>query len=241
MKKTISNRALKILKKVKRKRPKTIIGHIISHGYITTEEIKRKYGYDHPPRAARDVREEGIPLETFNAQSSGGRKIAAYRFGDLNKLEKGKIGGRKAFPKKTRDLLISRNESKCVLCAGRFDARLLQIDHRIPYEISGDMNFGDFNSLMVLCRSCNRAKSWSCEHCINWREGKNIDLCRACYWSGADNYKHAALMQIRRCEVVWTESEIEIYEKLSARARNFKLKMPEYVKIVLEKNADREI
>jgi len=36
---------------------KAVIDHIIKNGYITTEELKEKYGYNHPPRAARDVRE----------------------------------------------------------------------------------------------------------------------------------------------------------------------------------------
>lgn len=50
------------------KRPKTVIDHILEHGFITTEELKETYGYNHPPRAVRDVREHGIPLETFGLQ-----------------------------------------------------------------------------------------------------------------------------------------------------------------------------
>lgn len=55
-----------------------VIDHIIAHGFITTEDLQ-KYGYNHPPRAARDVREAGIPLETFFVESSDGQRIAAYR------------------------------------------------------------------------------------------------------------------------------------------------------------------
>ena len=51
------------------KRPRTVIEHILAHGYVTTEELRDKYGYNHPPRAARDVREQGIPLETFPIRS----------------------------------------------------------------------------------------------------------------------------------------------------------------------------
>lgn len=65
------------------KRPKTVIDHILEHGFITTEELKETYGYNHPPRAVRDVREHGIPVETFRVTGSDGRKIAAYRFGDV--------------------------------------------------------------------------------------------------------------------------------------------------------------
>lgn len=52
------------------KRPRIVIEHILTHGYITTEELKEQYGYNHPPRAARDVREQGIPLETFRVTGS---------------------------------------------------------------------------------------------------------------------------------------------------------------------------
>ena len=46
---------LERLRAIKSKRPKTVIDHILKHGFITTEELEQKYGYKHPPRAARDV------------------------------------------------------------------------------------------------------------------------------------------------------------------------------------------
>jgi len=58
---------LKLLKSVKAKRAKTVIDHILKHGQITTEELKDIYGYNHPPRAIRDVREQGIPVKTFGS------------------------------------------------------------------------------------------------------------------------------------------------------------------------------
>jgi len=48
---------LKKLKTIKKKRAKTVIDHIVKKGFITTEELEKKYEYNHPPRAARDVRE----------------------------------------------------------------------------------------------------------------------------------------------------------------------------------------
>jgi len=78
------------------KRPKTVIDHILKHGFITTQELKEKYGYNHPPRAARDVREHGIPLETFRVTGSDGREIAAYRFGDVSNQRFKKLSGRNA-------------------------------------------------------------------------------------------------------------------------------------------------
>ena len=51
---------LELLESVEAKRPRTVIDHILAHGYVTTEDLKERYGYNHPPRAARDVRELGI-------------------------------------------------------------------------------------------------------------------------------------------------------------------------------------
>lgn len=39
---------LELCKSVTAKRPKTVIDHILKHGHITTEELKEKYGYNHP-------------------------------------------------------------------------------------------------------------------------------------------------------------------------------------------------
>ena len=63
------------LNSVTNKRPATVIRHILEHGYITTEELKDVYGYNHPPRAIRDVREQGIPIETYRIKGEeGGRR-----------------------------------------------------------------------------------------------------------------------------------------------------------------------
>jgi hypothetical protein len=91
---------LDLCKSVTAKRSKTVIEHILKHGHITTEELKEKYGHNHPPRATRDVREHGIPLETFRVTGSDGRKIAAYRFGDVSKKRFRKLSGRTGLSKK---------------------------------------------------------------------------------------------------------------------------------------------
>ena len=85
---------LALCRSVSAKRPKVVIEHILEHGFITTEALKETYGYNHPPRAARDVRENGIPLETFRVAGSDGRQIAAYRFGDISKARFSRLSSR---------------------------------------------------------------------------------------------------------------------------------------------------
>lgn len=77
-----SKEFLDLLESVTAKRPRTVIQHILQHGYITSQELKDLYGYNHPPRAIRDVREYGIPLVTYRVTGIDGRKIAAYKFGN---------------------------------------------------------------------------------------------------------------------------------------------------------------
>ena len=150
------------LKSIKAKRPKTVIEHILKHGHITTQELKDRYGYNHPPRAVRDVREQGVPIITFRVVGSDGRKIAAYKLGDPQKVTFKKFGGRTAFSKDLKDNLIKKYGSKCFIYFEEMDERLLQIDHRIPYEVAGDTKDSNLHNFMLLSVSANRAKSWSC-------------------------------------------------------------------------------
>lgn len=227
----------KIIASITNKRAKIVIEHIVKNGFITTEQLEKEYGYNHPPRAARDVREAGIPLETYRVKSNDGRSIAAYRFGDLSKIKKGKLHGRQIFTKALRDKLYRASSGNCSICYGHFENRYLQIDHRVPYEISGDSINAeqDPKDFMLLCGSCNRAKSWSCEHCDNWIERKSSKICLSCYWGNPDSYFHIALREIRRLDVQWEGKEIKSFEMLKKMASQNKIELPVFVKKVLEK------
>lgn len=230
------------IKAIKKKRPRTVITHILRNGFITTEELRTKYGYNHPPRAARDVREEGIPLETYRVKDSEGRSIGAYRFADPSKARFGKLSGRIIFSKIFKQEIIKSIGCKCTICLEQYEDRYLQVDHRIPYEVFGDIEASNrqVEDYMLLCGSCNRAKSWSCEHCINWLESKDPEVCKLCYWAMPDYYKHVALQEIRRIDVVWKGEEIEVYEALNKRAKKVNVNIPEYVKIALKRHVHNE-
>jgi len=114
---------IKKLKSITAKRPKTVIEHILKHGNVTTEELSDLYGYDHAPRAARDVRELGIPLETFRVEGKSGRSIAAYRFGDPNEVRGGKLSGRKTWPKEFKTELVSMTGTRCAICHTEYEHR----------------------------------------------------------------------------------------------------------------------
>lgn len=234
---TVPPEFARILSSITKKRARTVIEHILAHGSITTEDLKSKYGYDHPPRSARDVREEGIPLETFRVKNSEGRSIAAYRFGDLTKIRRDRVGGRRTFSKEFKESLAKISTGRCYICLEEYEDRYLQIDHRVPYEVAGDAipSKRDPNEYMLLCGSCNRAKSWSCEHCLNWTRIRSQQNCKFCYWATPESYKHIAMEQIRRLDVVWKGEEVEVYEKFKLQARNAKTEIPVYVKSLIRK------
>lgn len=229
----ISPELLAAIEKVTAKRAKTVLEHILEYGFVTTEDLAR-YNYEHAPRAARDVREHGIELETFRVKSSNGRSIAAYRLvdnvaGDNNK------SGRKNFSKKFKQVLLKENGNKCSLCGGEFLETILQIDHKVPYEVSGDRheerNLEDF---MLLCPSCNRGKSWTCEHCKNWSTMKMPSMCQICMFASPNKYEHIAMKEKRSLTLVWEATEVQHYESLERDAHLANQDIRQYAKDMLK-------
>lgn len=231
---------LERLKLVTKKRPKAVIDHILQHGFVTTEELAAQYGYEHAPRAARDVREEGVPLETFRIKNSRGRSIGAYRFGDLSLIRADRAGGRVAFSKKFKRDIAERDGLRCAICSTAYEDRYLQVDHRVPYEVAGDASPGDrkVQDYMLLCAACNRAKSWSCEHCENWLVEKKPEICATCYWASPADYQHIALRPIRRLDVVWEQDETTEYDQLKQRAQARQGTLPDFVKAILKEHLE---
>lgn len=207
---------------------------IARKGAVNTEEIKAA-GYDHPPRAARDVRELGFDLITTSVKSSSGRSIAAYTLG-AGESQTGKFG-RQMLPKKERDEVIEKAGRKCQICGATHN---LQVDHRIPYQVAGESEAKKPNAYQVLCGSCNRKKSWECEHCENWLDLKDADVCRTCYWANPETYEHIALRPERRVQVVWNENDFETFELLRDEANQAGTSVADMIKEKLRKNRLRE-
>lgn len=218
-------------------RAKIVVRHILEHGSITSEDIEKKYEYGHGARAARDVRDAGIPLKTSRVLSSDKRWIAKYEFSDLAQMQEGKLDGRETFSKPFRRELFKASNGRCAICSGKFESRYLQIDHRIPYGIAGDRKDieRDTKDYMLVCGPCNRAKSWSCEHCPNWST-KSAEICSKCYWASPEKYTHIALREIRRVDILWDEDEVQTYKQLKSEAQKNEHTIPDYVKEIITKH-----
>lgn len=107
----------------------------------------------------------------------------------------------------------------------------------MPYEVAGESGNMSPDEFMLLSGSANRAKSWSCEHCENWKNLKKRELCVSCYWAYPETHTHIALKPLRRVDLLWQGEETAQYERLKADAKNVGLELPEFVKDVLRKGA----
>lgn len=215
----ISKDILERLNAVAAKRPRAVIQHILKHGSVTSAELTECYGYEHPPRAVRDVRELGIPLVTRRIKTDDGKRIAVYEFGDLSRWARApkKTKGRTALTRALKSALIERYGARCSIYLEEMEPTELQIDHRIPYEIGGEVDVGEIDSFMLLSPSANRAKSWACEHCANWTR-KNPFFCVRCFWAHPENYEHIAGKERRMVSVMFSGDEVADYEKLMEQA-----------------------
>jgi len=234
---------LAVVAKVTTKRGKILVEHILKHGKVSTEDLEVIYELTDAASAARDVKDAGVPLISTRGKRKTGRQMAVYSFGDPSLIRGDQFQGRKAFSKGFKNVLIVQGGAKCALCSTPYESRYLQIDHRVPYQIAGDSVDTERNSdeYMLLCGSCQRSKSWSCEHCDNWREGRLSEICRNCYWAVPEDYTHIALKDHRRLEIVWLgETEVSDHSKLKSLAATNAVALPLYAKAALAEYVRRQ-
>jgi hypothetical protein len=204
------------IKAVTNKRARLVLDRIAKSGSITTEELKI-LGYDHPPRARMDAIDLGFPMTTTRVRSQDGKKsIAAYTFDLSGKFDERTKAGRVALPKKKRSEIIAKAGNKCELCGATHD---LQVDHRVPYQVAGESLKNDPNPYMALDGSCNRRKSWACEHCTNFLDYRKVKTCQECYWANPEEHTHVAMQPLRRTDIVWQDKECAAFDNFRAKCK----------------------
>ena len=228
----IRDLAEKLIAEGKNRRAIAVIKALLKKGTISTDELQ-KMGYNHPTRAVGDVRDAGIPIITGRAISKRtGRRMAVYSFGNPSHIQGGRIGGRSALPKAFKAKLITHYGSVDCITGARLDERVLQIDHRVPYRIAGDMGLDNFNvkNYMLLDASSQRAKSWSCENCSNTTGARDKKVCATCFWASPEKYEHIATKRIRRTEVTWQDDDVAVHDRLKAQAERRKTTVSEILR-----------
>jgi 5-methylcytosine-specific restriction endonuclease McrA len=209
----------KRIPRVTNRRARLLLELIVEHDEVTTEELADQYDYDHPPRAKRDALDLGFPVVSRRVRSKDGtRSIAAYSL-DLNGALVDRRTGRKRIPKAFRDELLKLAGGRCAHCGGAFPDRALQVDHRIPHEIAGEVDQFRLADFQMLCGPCNRSKSWTCEReCPNWTK-RSVAVCATCIWASPEGYKHIATHQRRQVTLTWDGADVEMFDGIRVAAQ----------------------
>ena len=233
--------AKKVIAEGKNKRAIAALKVLLKKKSISTDDLQ-EMGYNHPPRAIGDVRDAGIPIITGSPTSpKTKRRMAVYSFGDPEQIQAGRIGGRSAFPKTFKNALIKRYGSIDCITGAMLDERILQIDHRIPYRIAGNVDFEnlDVKDFMLLDGSSQRAKSWSCEHCPNMLGAREASVCKTCFWAFPENYKHIATEDYRRTDITWQGDDVPVHDRLKERANKLGITVAELLRRLARQSGRR--
>lgn len=205
---------------------------MLEKGAATTDDLNA-LGYNHPPRAIGDVKDLGFPVVTTMVRTPAGKRMASYSFGTSADVRAGQIG-RTNFSKAFKDRLIARYGSVDAITKAEHPSRLLQIDHRVPYRIGGDAGLvtDDVEAFMLLDAKSQRAKSWSCEQCLNFRELQDSIICRGCFWAFPESYEHVAMRQERRVDLLWQGAETADHDALAKRADAAGVSLNDFLKML---------
>ncbi len=222
------------------KRPGIVLDRLLKHGSVGTYDLGQ-LGYDQPPRAAQDLKERGVRLKvTRGKHPVTGYRMAIYRLDDEQPILDGTFNGRQAFSKEFRRKIFDAHKSHCIFCGVAVEKSRLQIDHRVPYQIAGEIDLKRTAEFMPLCSSHQRTKSWTCEHCPNYIAKKSA-VCKACYWAIPDGpYKHVATRPERRLDLVWRLAEVKKFKRLEAVARGRRQPLNEFAIQILNDAVEKK-
>lgn len=193
---------------------------MLEHGSVTTGDLKAA-GYDHPPRAIRDVKDAGLVVESELVNVTG---IRMSRYSLVDSTSDGFVQ-RRPISNAFRNQLFDIAGHRCAVCGAEFITRMLQADHRVPFAIGGDPPL-ELRYYMTLCSSDNRAKSKSCETCPNWT-ARDVETCKTCYWHDPDRYEHVATVDERRIMITARGSDVAGVDRLAEKAAQEGLSLSE--------------
>ena len=200
------------------KRGRVLLEMILHNGFATTEQLEA-VGYRDAASAARDIRDSGIPLVTGEARSKTGGRTGRYTLGRAKDIVDGRFNGRTIIPKSVKKKVLAHYGCVDWLTGATMPRTALTADHRIPFRVLGDPENPDWRieELMPLDKSSQRSKSWACEACDNYKI-RDPNICRGCFWAFPETYKHIAMEPLRRTDVVWRDSDVELHDRMKARA-----------------------
>jgi hypothetical protein len=190
-------------------------------GWTSGKEIK--ISYDHSPRVLADLKDYGIPILAESRATRDDSKSHHYRLGRKENILRQPLKGRSALRKAIKRELLTKFGNRDSFTQIEFPESSLQIDHRIPFRVSGDNPENlVVDRFMLLSASSQRAKAMACKRCRNMSEGV-LGHCRSCYWASPEGYDHVELTKAKITIIVWNEEDEDLLSSLTlSSARNNK-------------------
>jgi hypothetical protein len=185
-----------------------------------------------------DVQDTGLPIVTSETKDENNKDILSYKFAEEGKISFLREQDRKHFSKDFKDHLIEKHGSICCICLIKEESGHLQIGQRIPYGVLDEIQYKKEKekNYFLLCGSCNRSKSLSCDTCKNYKEIKDPNVCKSCYWASPEKYNHIAMKKEGRIELVFTEELMETYNKIKSASETAKTNICKFVIELLKKS-----
>lgn len=192
-----------------------------------------KANYDHSPRVFGDLKDFGVPILAENMLGQNGERSHHYRLGSKEDIVRRPLKGRSTLRKKIKRELLAKFGCKDSLTEIEFPETSLQIDHRIPFRVSGD----DPANLMVerfmlLSASSQRAKAMACKRCRNM-ENAIQETCKTCYWASPEDYTHVEGTEAKVTTVIWHGDDKDLFSLLKQQATLNNKDLAEEIKATL--------
>lgn len=138
-------------------------GPQIDWPFDASDELQRTYG--DPSKTADELRNEGWSRLGENAtmkvyrERVGGQIQQMYQISKTDQTTASQMM-RTNIPRKWKNELYASQDFTCQICLTKYDADLLEPDHRVPviYEADSLTEENYKEKLMTLCRFCNQQK-----------------------------------------------------------------------------------
>lgn len=139
------------------------LGPQIAWPFEGGEELQRTYG--DPSKTADELRNEGWPrfgeataMKVYR-ERVGGQIQQMYQILKTDQTTESQMM-RTNIPRKWKDALYASQDFTCQICLIKYEADMLEPDHRVPviFEADGLTEENYKEKLMTLCRFCNQQK-----------------------------------------------------------------------------------
>lgn len=209
-------------------RAKAAADLLMEKGVITKYDFEETHvPVSQAPRAIRDLKDHGIPIETLRKISvpQAKTKVNRYTLGSIDNINTSMRYGRMYDPTGMKEKLAKLHGDVCVFCGKKLTAKDRELDHKLPVNIFGDLSPVERlnpDNYQLVCRGCNRLKREATSHGAFDDQREGMDIVKQNYWYDPVQYRKNRDDRLYAHNViVWnTSKDIQAYKQISQYAKD---------------------